>query len=191
MRINDSIALLAAVFFAVSAGRAMAAERQVLRGHVPAAVKQARLIGRVPGDRQLRLCIGLTLRNPDALDTLLRDLYDPASPRYHQYLTPEQFAAAFAPAKQDYAAVVAYARAHGLVVAAAPSDGRLVDVTGTAADVERAFHVTLREYRHPTKARNFFAPDIEPSVDAGLTVADVWGISDYPEPQPLHTSTLR
>ena len=39
---------------------------------------------------------------------------------------------------------------------------------GRVTDVERAFQVTLRTYRHPTEARNFFAPDTEPSVPANL-----------------------
>ena len=43
----------------------------------------------------------------------------------------------------------------------------VLDVSGTAADIERAFHVTLRTYRHPTEARTFFAPDVEPSVAGG------------------------
>ena len=69
------------------------------------------------------------------LDALLRDLYDPASPRYHRFLTPDQFMAAFGPTEEDHSAVVAFARAHGLVVAASQPDRRLVDVTGNSGDM--------------------------------------------------------
>ena len=144
------------------------------------------MIGRLPASRQVRLCIGLQLRNPDQLDALLYDLYDPASPRYHHFLTPEQFNAAFAPTEQDYAAVVEFARAHGLSVSSRLPDRRMVDVVGSAASIERAFHVHLHEYRHASRSRSFYAPDAEPSVASTLKVADVWGLSDYPEPRALH-----
>ncbi len=62
-----------------------AAERQVLHGHVPRAVANARVLGRVPRSQRLNLAIGLPLRNPESLELLLQQLYDPASPNYHRY----------------------------------------------------------------------------------------------------------
>ena len=44
--------------------------------------------------------------------------------------------------------------------------------------------MTLHTYRHPTEARNFFAPDSEPVVDAQLPVVDIQGMSDYWRPHP-------
>lgn len=184
--------LLAVVCLAFGAGRpGPGAQRRALHGHVPAVVKQSQTLGRLPVERQLRLCIGLQMRNQAELDALLHDLYDPASPRYHHFLTPEQFAAEFSPTPQEHAAVVAFARAHGLMVSATLPDRRMIDVSGSAANIEQAFHVTLKEYHHPSRTRKFYAPDVEPSVDAGLRVADVWGISDYPEPHVLHQARPR
>jgi len=42
------------------------------------------------------------VRNREALATLLGQLYDPASPDYHQYLMPAEFAELFGPTPQDY-----------------------------------------------------------------------------------------
>src|SRR5450756_732427 len=42
----------------------------------------------------------------------------------------------------------------------------------------------LNKYQHPTEAREFFAPDAEPTVDAGLPVADIQGLSDFTRPHP-------
>src|SRR5260370_17783883 len=67
-------------------------------GDVPL-VKHAHLLGAVSGQRQLHLSVGLALNNQAELDSLLRDLYNPGSPRYHQYLTPSEFAAAFSPTR--------------------------------------------------------------------------------------------
>jgi len=56
------------------------------------------------------------LRNRDALTNLLEQIYDPASPNYHHYLTSAQFAEQFGPAEKDYEAVAAFAKAHGLTI---------------------------------------------------------------------------
>jgi uncharacterized repeat protein (TIGR01451 family) len=168
---------------------AQTAPRQVLRGHVPAAIARYNLqpTGRVPGTNQLRLAIGLPPRDPAGLDEFLRQLYDPASANYRKYLSPEEFAARFGPTESDYAAVMEFARTNGFVITATYGNRLLLDVAGPAAAVESAFHITLRTYRHPTEARDFFAPDTEPSVDAALQVADIQGLSDYGRPHPkLH-----
>ncbi len=57
--------------------------------------------------------MGLPLRNKEALTNLLHELYDPASPNYRQFLTPEQFAEQFGPSEADYQAVIAFANAQG------------------------------------------------------------------------------
>src|SRR5208283_605825 len=59
-------------------------ERQVLRGHVPPAVARPGLkaVGRLPATNRLNLAIGLPLRNTNALNQLLQDIYDPVSPNY-------------------------------------------------------------------------------------------------------------
>src|ERR1039458_386745 len=105
----------AAVFllFAISA---RAAERQTLRGHVPAAVARLAPAGSLPASQRLNLAIGLPLRNTEALTNLLHELYDPASPNYRQFLTPEQFAARFGPSEADYQALIAFVKAQGLEV---------------------------------------------------------------------------
>ena len=54
-------------------------------------------MGRLQAVQRLNLAIGLPLRNRQALTNLLEAVCDPASPRFRQYLTPEQFAAQFRP----------------------------------------------------------------------------------------------
>src|SRR5208282_5496145 len=141
---------MALFFSAIYPG--IAAERQVLHGHVPAAVARFNLqpTGQLPATKSLHLAIGLPLRNQAALTDLIQQLYDPASPNYHQYLTPEQFTEQFGPTEQDYEEVKDFARAKGLAVTGTYGNRLLLDVTGSAAAVEKAFHITLRTYRHPT-----------------------------------------
>jgi subtilase family serine protease len=170
-------------------------QEKTLSGHVPEVVSQLSPIGRVPATSQLHLAIGLPLRDSAGLDEFLAQLYDPASPNYRQYLTPVELAARFGPTEPDYEAVKEFARTNGLTVAATFSNRLVLDVVGPAAAVEKALHITLRTYQHPTEARQFFAPDTEPTVAAGLPVADIQGLSDYYRPRPhirqMDAATLR
>ena len=100
-------------------------------------------------------------------------------------LTPPEFTALFGPTEQDYQAVISFAEANGLTVADKHPNRVVLDVEGSASNVEQAFHVTLRTYQHPTEARDFFAPDAEPSVPANVAVVTVEGLSDYGLPRPL------
>jgi subtilase family serine protease len=160
---------------------------KTLSGHVPPVTQQLTATGQLPATNQLQLAIGLPLRDATGLDNFLAQVYDPASPNYHQYLTPEQFAEMFGPTEQDYEAVKSFAQANGLTVTTTYGNRLVLDVAGPAAAVERAFHITLRTYRHPTEARDFFAPDVEPTVDGALPAVDIQGLSNFWRPHPkLH-----
>ncbi len=159
--------------------------RTELRGHVPPVVSRLVAESRLPATNQLYLAIGLPLRNQAGLDELLRQLYDPASTNFHKFLTSPEFTARFGPTEQDYAAVRKFAENNGFTVTGTSDSRMVLDVQARATDVEQAFQVTLRNYRHPTEPRSFFAPDTEPSVPTNLPVADMWGLSDYARPRPL------
>ena len=64
---------------------AWAASRQVMRGHVPAAVARLQPMGDFAGTNHLNLAIGLPLRNQEALTNLLRQIYDPASANFSHF----------------------------------------------------------------------------------------------------------
>ncbi|HTX20808.1 MAG TPA: protease pro-enzyme activation domain-containing protein [Candidatus Aquilonibacter sp.] len=157
---------------------------RTLRGDVPPVVAHLSPNGTLPGTTQLHLAIGLPLHNRAELTELLQQLYDPASPNYHKFLTPAEFTARFGPTEADYAAVKDFARAHGFAVTGTYDNRLLLDVTGSAAAANSAFHVTLRTYWHPTEDRNFFAPDTEPTVESNLPIADVCGLENYTRPYP-------
>jgi hypothetical protein len=160
------------------------ADLKVLHGHVPKVISSLTPKGRLAATNQLWLAIGLPLRDAAGLDSFLAQVYDPASPNFRQFLTPEEFTARFGPTKQDYEVVKTFARTNGLNVTATYDNRLVLDVAGPAIAVEKAFHITLWTYRHPTEARDFFAPDTEPTVDAALPVVDIEGLSDFSRPHP-------
>jgi uncharacterized repeat protein (TIGR01451 family) len=161
-----------------------AAELQVLRGHRPAAVANLAPVGSLPASQRLNLAIGLPLRNKEALTNLLHELSDPASPNYRQFLTTEQFTERFGPSKEDYQALVAWATAQGLEVTTTHPNRAVLSVRGGVAEIQKAFHLTLRLYQHPTEARQFYSPDVEPSLDLAVPVLHISGLDDYSLPHP-------
>ena len=173
------------ILIALLGTSARAADRQVLPGHVPQAVAKLNLqaTGRLPATNRLRLAIGLPLRNTNDLERLLQDMYDPASPQFRHYVTLEQFTERFGPTRADYEALKRFAVQHGLEVTATHPNRVVLDVAGPVSGIEDALQVKLRVYQHPTEQRTFYAPDVEPSVEAGLAVLDISGLNNYAGPR--------
>ena len=157
---------------------------KALPGHVPKLPPGLAPIGELPATNQLRLAIGLPLRDPAGLQKFLAELYDPSSTNYHRYLSPQEFTDRFGPTMADYQMVNEFARTNGLSVIATHTNRLLLDVQGSVGDIERAFHIKLLLYHHPTENRDFYAPDRDPSVNAGLPISDVSGLDNYTRPQP-------
>jgi subtilase family serine protease len=171
-----------ALLFAL-AGRAE--EKQLLTGSRPAVVAHLQAGGDVPATTRMDLAIGLPLRHRQELAGLLQQLYDPASPNYHHYLTVEEFTERFGPTEQDYRKVLDFVAREGFTVTGRHPNRLLLDVSGSVADVERAFQIRMRVYQHPSEARTFFAPDVEPSIEAGVPVLDIGGLNNFATPHPM------
>ncbi len=172
------------LMFGLAAVPARAADLQVVHLRLPAAVTNAVPLKHSSRWERLNLTIGLPLRDQEGLTNLLRELYDPASPNFRHYLTSDQFARQFGPTEEDYQAVINFAQSHGLAVTGRHSNRMLVDVTGAVGSIERAFHVTMNQYQHPTENRTFFAPDAEPSIALATPVLSIGGLDNYVVPHP-------
>jgi subtilase family serine protease len=159
---------------------------QVLHNHVRPAVASGRAarVGSMSNNQHLRLAIMLPLRNQNELTSLLKRLYDRSNPDYRHFLTVAQFTERFAPTKRDYQAVVKFARSKGFTVTNAPANRMLVHLDGTVSQINKAFHVTMTNYRHPTENRIFYSPDREPSLELGVTVAHIAGMNNFSLPRP-------
>jgi hypothetical protein len=163
-----------------------AAQRKVLQGHVPQAVTRLQPAAPLPGTQPLELALTLPLRNREALATLLQELYDPASPNYRHYLTPEQFTQRFGPTEANYQKLIGFARAHGLTVSGTHPNRLVLDVRGPVANIEEAFRVRMRNYRHPKEDRTFYSPDAEPSVDPDVLLQAISGLDNFVLPHPIN-----
>jgi subtilase family serine protease len=147
---------------------------------------QARLTGGLPAEQRMRLVIALPLRNQASLQSFLKDLYDPLSPSYHQFLTVEEFTTMFGPSQENYDAVLRFVEANGFTVVGTSRNRVNVDVTGTVSSIEKAFHVSMNVYQRPGETSTFYAPDREPTVDLPFQLWHISGLDNYSIPQPVN-----
>ena len=145
---------------------------------------QAKSVGRLPATQSMRLVFVLPHRNEDALKSVLQDIYDPSSPSYQQYLTVEEFTDRFGPSQADYDALTNFVQTHGLTVVGTSVNRMNLDVSGSVANIEKALHVTMGVYQHPTENRTFFSPDREPTPDLSIPLWHISGLDNYSIPQP-------
>jgi kumamolisin len=120
------------------------------------------------------------------LDAFVAAVNDPYSPSYRQFLTVPEFTQRFGPTQQDYDAVLAFAKASGLAVVGGTRDGLDVQVKGSVAAVQSAFHVNMLTFRHPTEGRTFYAPDREPTTSLPFSLWHVSGLDNYSIPHPMY-----
>jgi subtilase family serine protease len=132
----------------------------------------------------MRFDIVLALRHQPELLDFLADIYDPSSPNYRRYVTPEQFTERFGPSQEDFDAVLQFANANGLTVTGGSRDSMDIQMIGTVGAVERAFHMQINRYQHLTEDRSFFAPDREPTVELPFQLWHVTGLDNYSIPRP-------
>jgi uncharacterized protein (TIGR03437 family) len=129
-----------------------------------------------------------------ALNRLLADLHNPASPKYHDWLTPEQYADQFGISVSDAHQLTAWLESQGFQVGWVGRGRSVIVFQGTAGMVESAFHPGLHRFRS-SKAVHY-ANTRNPSVPQALegVVRAIGGLNDfYPEPDlrpaPKYTSS--
>lgn len=161
------------------------ADRVVLHGNVPARARPRLEIGRAdPNLPMQRMILHLALR-PGAkaqLDRLLAEQQDPASPRYHQWLTPTEYGARFGVADADLQVVTGWLAGHGFTIDEVARGRGFINFSGIASQVEAAFATEIHDYRIAGKVRH--ANSIDPSIPRGLAdlVQGVVTLHSLPRP---------
>ena len=166
-------------------------DRRTLENQIPELVANGpHPTGRYPGTARLCVAIGLPLNDKEGLRRFIDALYDPLSANYKRYLTPDQFADRFGASRADYQKVIDFLKSSGLTITGTTPNRMIVDATGLVSDFEWAFHFTMRTYQHPSEARQFHAPDVEPSVPLGIPILDIMGLDDYLPPRRMDAKAM-
>ena len=157
--------------------------RVTLAGSVHPRLARLEPLGPVPPDLPMEKMIFVLKQSPEAkakANQLLRDQQDPASPSYHQWLTPDQFGAQFGPSKAQLDAAASWLTQQGFTVHGAARGGLSISFSGSAAQVGKAFGTAIVEYDVDGIRRHGNATAI--SIPQGLTgfTAGVASLNDMP-----------
>src|SRR5258708_23604788 len=96
-------------------------------------------------DRML-LLLEQDAQQQNALDALLEAQQERVSPEYHQWLSPETFGQRFGASERDVERIVDWLAGHGFEVEPVASGRRQIVFSGTAAQVQSAFHTEVHLY---------------------------------------------
>jgi subtilase family serine protease len=129
------------------------------------------------------------------LEALLAAQQDSASPLYHRWLTPEEFGARFGAGADAVAEVSAWLALHGFTIGEVAASRRMIVFSGTAGQVEDAFHTEMHRYvvdgaMHLANAQDPQIPEALAGVVTGvLSLHDFRRVSTIATRIPLAAPT--
>ncbi len=137
--------------------------------HMPAKVLDgtAARVGHYNPEQKLRLVLTIQAPRMAEEEQFIKELVTKGSPNFHKFLTLEQWNVRYAPSAEDEQAVVDWAQSVGLTVTKRYSDRLIVDVEGTAGTIEKAFGVTINNYKVGDDVD--FSNDRDPVIPANLS----------------------
>ena len=193
MRVLGRVVGVAASFLlCVAAQGAVAPQRIVtaidpsqvseVQGNVPSAARGAVDLGAAPNDlalTEMSLRFNMTQAQETALTQLLADQQNPASPRYQQWLTPEQYAAQFGLAPADIQKVSNWLTSQGFTVTGVARGGTFIRFTGTVAQAQSAFHTQIHQMS--VNGETHFANLTDPQLPAAVASVTslITGLHDF------------
>jgi pseudomonalisin len=180
--------LLAAVVSAASGPSAAAAGARAVdgmarQGTVPPAARPEFDLGRSNPNLPMERMVLLLALQPGAgarLDQLLTEQHNPASPLYHQWLTPEQFGTEFGLGDDELELVTGWLREQGFTIEEVAAGRGWINFSGAAAQVERAFATEMHDYQ--LQGAIYHSNAIAPSLPARLLhlVDGIVSLDDFP-----------
>jgi subtilase family serine protease len=180
-------ALLAAQARPALVGRAIdESRRHSLAGNTRSEATAQNDLGAVAGDLPMEhmiLQLARSAADEQAVQQYIDSLHEPASPNYHRWMTASEFGAAFGAAAADRAAVAQWLESHGFTVNSIAPGGMTIDFSGTAAQVQEAFHTEIH-YLNVNGVRHI-ANMSDPNIPEALapSVAGIVSLHDF-SPRP-------
>jgi kumamolisin len=140
-------------------------------------------LGPLPTTQSLGFEVVLAPSHQSELSSLVRSLYDTASPQYHRWITPAQFAQRFNPSPATIAQVEDWLEGVGL--RGTYQSGFAVDVSQSTHAIESALGISMNEYRL-TQGAHVHVPSRTPLVPVALAgdVVSFLGLDNAPQLVP-------
>ena len=136
------------------------------------------LLGPEDQSKQINVTYWLKQHNKAAFDKLVRQMYDPASPNYHHWLTPSEYKARFAPSAGDMAVVNRHLAENNLQVVRTDKFNHAVTARGSVHDIQRATGVQINRMLINGEKRRVGSGQLAISGPAAKLVYEVQGLTD-------------
>jgi hypothetical protein len=127
-------------------------------------------------------------RSPEqeqALQQFLDQLHAPNSPNFHRWLSATEFGDRFGLADEDVSAITDWLRSHDFTVNVVYPSGTVIDFSGTALQVRKAFHTEIHNL--DVHGKKHVANMSDPEIPAALApaVVGVVSLNDF-RPRPMN-----
>jgi len=160
----------------------------VLRRNVRPEAHPANDRGRVANSLNMQHMLLLLKRSPEreaALERFIKEVETEGSRNFHSWLTAEEFGARYGLTSSELDTVTAWLRSQGFQVNVVYPSGMLIDFSGTAGQIHRAFQTEI----HYLAVKNelHMANMSEPRIPAALAfmISGVVSLHDF-RPRPMH-----
>ncbi len=162
-------------------------QRLVLKGNVHPQARTANDQGTVSPSLPMNRMLLLLKRGDTqeaALQTAIRAMHDPASPAFHQWLSPQQFASLYGPSDADIAVITGWLTGHGFKAIRVAQGKGTIEFSGNAEQVASTFHTSIHAYSVAGKPHIANATD--PSIPQALApvVAGILSLNNFEKPAP-------
>jgi pseudomonalisin len=123
--------------------------------------------------------IGITMSNPNAAaqEAAYEAIYNPQSPQYQQFLSPQQVVSQFGLPATTFSQIESWATRDGLRPVFSTNTREYLMLQGTAAQAEQTFSVTMHSYT--ALGKTFYANVNGPTVPTGLDINGVIGLNGF------------
>jgi len=129
-------------------------------------------------------------RSPEqesALEKFMAEQLDPKSANFHNWLEPEEFGKLYGPSDGDIAAVTSWLQNHGFQIYQVNKGRVTIEFSGTADQIQQAFHTEIHHYLVNGKAH--IANNRDPQIPEALAPV-ITGITSLHDFFPVHQSIL-
>lgn len=160
----------------------------------PASVEISPMVGKstflspVADDQQISVVLTLPLSDPAGAASFVQHVSQRGDPLFHQYLTPQEFAARYGANPDDYAALKEWATANGLTISQESIARTCLTVRGTVSQFQTLFNTQINNYRSPA-GDQFYSASSKLTVPSAIAskISGIVGLTSSKHSAPLVT----
>src|ERR1044072_612770 len=159
------------------------------------AISQAHIVGAPAQNKTIYFTIGIPPRFPSEMQAMANAVSNPRSDTYRHWLTPAQVGQQVGASPTTVNTLVSFLTSKGLRITLKSPNNMALGVSGTVAQIEKAFNTKIKTYSGPgpkgeTLTYQANATPLSVPSNIAPAVQCVTGIQTWNKPYPKNTQTL-